>query len=178
MKKYVVGGHGLLVIHGPSGYYALQNKCTHMGGDLSCMRRARFSRLISLFPFTAGKLVDIEDHVCIKCPLHGFCYDIVTGKELYCSRRGEYARANSGRSARRLSHRRYADAERHQGQDQAAELADQGRGRVLVGEAAAAQEQLGSFPDCTYFLGVKTDYSIVFSSAPECGKALRVRSDG
>jgi 3-phenylpropionate/trans-cinnamate dioxygenase ferredoxin component len=58
-KKVVVAGKEILLTRVGSVYYAVQNKCPHMGGDLS-----------------AGKL----EGKIVTCPRHGSQFDISTGK--------------------------------------------------------------------------------------------------
>jgi len=59
MKKVTVDGKEILVANVEGTYYALENKCTHRGGDLS---KGSLS----------GKLV--------KCPRHGAKFDVTTGE--------------------------------------------------------------------------------------------------
>jgi nitrite reductase/ring-hydroxylating ferredoxin subunit len=59
MKKIAVDGKDILVANVEGMCYAIGNKCTHFGGDLSKG---------SLF----GKSV--------KCPLHGSLFDVTTGE--------------------------------------------------------------------------------------------------
>jgi nitrite reductase/ring-hydroxylating ferredoxin subunit len=58
MKKVTVDDKDILVANVEGTYYAIGNKCTHFGGDLS---KGSLS----------GKIV--------KCPLHGTQYDVTTG---------------------------------------------------------------------------------------------------
>lgn len=59
MKAFVIQGNDILVVNYQGKYYALNNKCTHMKGELA-----------------KGK---IEGKI-ITCPRHGSKFDITTGK--------------------------------------------------------------------------------------------------
>jgi 3-phenylpropionate/trans-cinnamate dioxygenase ferredoxin component len=59
MKSYAAGGKQVLISNIDGKYYAIDNTCTHAGGDLS-----------------KGIL---EGNV-VTCPKHGSKYDITTGK--------------------------------------------------------------------------------------------------
>ena len=59
MKKVTVDGKEILVANVEGTYYAIGNKCTHRGGDLS---KGSLS----------GKLV--------KCPRHGAKFNVTTGE--------------------------------------------------------------------------------------------------
>jgi 3-phenylpropionate/trans-cinnamate dioxygenase ferredoxin subunit len=60
-KKISLQGHDIMVARVGNNYYALDNKCPHMGGDLSM-----------------GKL---EGKV-ITCPRHGSQFDVTNGQNL------------------------------------------------------------------------------------------------
>jgi len=60
-KAFKVNGEEILVANYNGSYFAISNKCTHMGGDLS-----------------RGKL----DGSIVTCPRHGSQFDITTGKNL------------------------------------------------------------------------------------------------
>ena len=59
MKKATVDGEEILIVNVEGKYYAMRNKCTHRGGDLS---KGSLS----------GKVV--------KCPRHGAKFDVTTGE--------------------------------------------------------------------------------------------------
>jgi 3-phenylpropionate/trans-cinnamate dioxygenase ferredoxin subunit len=59
MKAYTVNGRDILITSYEDNYYAMDLKCTHMGGNLS-----------------KGKL----QGKIITCPRHGSEFDITTGK--------------------------------------------------------------------------------------------------
>jgi 3-phenylpropionate/trans-cinnamate dioxygenase ferredoxin component len=59
MKAYTVGDKGILITNYDGKYYAMHQKCTHMGGDLS-----------------KGKL----EGKIVTCPRHGARFDITTGE--------------------------------------------------------------------------------------------------
>jgi len=59
MASFTVGGKELLIANYDGNYYAMNLKCTHMGGDLS-----------------KGKL---EGKV-VTCPRHGSKFDVTTGE--------------------------------------------------------------------------------------------------
>ena len=59
MKSFTVEGKEILVINFDGKYYAINGRCTHMGGEL-----------------VKGK---IEGKI-ITCPRHGAKFDITTGK--------------------------------------------------------------------------------------------------
>lgn len=59
MRSYTVNDRGILIINYDGKYYAMNLKCTHMGGDLS-----------------KGKL---EGKV-VTCPRHGSRFDVTTGE--------------------------------------------------------------------------------------------------
>ncbi|MEA2015505.1 MAG: non-heme iron oxygenase ferredoxin subunit [Actinomycetota bacterium] len=61
MKLLEAGGKEILIVNYNGNYYAINGKCTHMGGDLS-----------------EGKL---EGRI-ITCPIHGAKFDVVTGKSI------------------------------------------------------------------------------------------------
>jgi len=60
-KKVVVDGKEVLVVNVNNSYYAIADKCPHMGGSLS-----------------EGKL----EGSSIICPRHGAKFDVITGKVL------------------------------------------------------------------------------------------------
>ena len=59
MKKVKVDGKEIVIANIEGKYYAIGNKCTHRGGDLSK-------------GFLSGKVV--------KCPRHGAKFDVTTGE--------------------------------------------------------------------------------------------------
>ena len=59
MKKVTLDGKEILIVNLEGKYYAIGNKCTHRGGDLS---KGSLS----------GKVV--------KCPRHGAKFDVTTGQ--------------------------------------------------------------------------------------------------
>ena len=61
MKMVTVGGKEVLIVNLDGKFYAIRNKCTHQGGDLS-----------------KGKL---EGNV-VTCPRHGSKFDVTTGKAI------------------------------------------------------------------------------------------------
>ena len=60
MKKVTLDGKEILIVNVEGKYYAIGNKCTHRGGDLS---KGSLS----------GKMV--------KCPRHGAKFDVTTGEK-------------------------------------------------------------------------------------------------
>jgi 3-phenylpropionate/trans-cinnamate dioxygenase ferredoxin subunit len=61
MKKVVAGGKEILVANVDGAYYAINNKCTHLGGSLS-----------------EGVLAGC----IVTCPRHGARFDVTTGKSV------------------------------------------------------------------------------------------------
>jgi glycine betaine catabolism B len=61
LKSFSVEGQNVLVVNLDGHFYAMGNKCTHAGGDLS-----------------KGKL---EANI-VKCPRHGSQFDVTTGKRV------------------------------------------------------------------------------------------------
>jgi 3-phenylpropionate/trans-cinnamate dioxygenase ferredoxin component len=61
IKSVKVEGREIMVVNHGDSYYALNRKCTHMGGDLS-----------------RGKL----EGKIVTCPVHGAKFDITTGKNI------------------------------------------------------------------------------------------------
>ncbi len=61
MKPVTAGGKEILVVNYDGNYYAINRRCTHMGGDLS-----------------EGKL---EDKI-VTCPIHGAKFDVTTGESV------------------------------------------------------------------------------------------------
>jgi 3-phenylpropionate/trans-cinnamate dioxygenase ferredoxin subunit len=61
VKKVVVDGNEILLANMNGSYYAIANKCTHLGGSLA-----------------DGNL----DGTTIKCPRHGAKFDLTTGKSV------------------------------------------------------------------------------------------------
>jgi 3-phenylpropionate/trans-cinnamate dioxygenase ferredoxin component len=59
VKKVVVEGHEILLANVNGSFYAIANRCTHLGGSLS-----------------NGNL----EGTLIKCPRHGAQFDVTTGK--------------------------------------------------------------------------------------------------
>jgi 3-phenylpropionate/trans-cinnamate dioxygenase ferredoxin subunit len=55
----VVGGKEVLLAKVDGSYYAIANKCTHLGGSLA---------------------TGVLDGSIVACPKHGACFDIKTGK--------------------------------------------------------------------------------------------------
>ncbi len=60
-KKFEVGGTTILIVKYEGNYYAMSNKCPHMGGSL-----------------VDGNL----DGKIIVCPKHGSKFDVTTGKNV------------------------------------------------------------------------------------------------
>lgn len=58
-KKIILSGHEIMLTRIGGNYYAIANRCPHLGGDLS-----------------NGKL----DGTIITCPRHGSQFDITSGK--------------------------------------------------------------------------------------------------
>ena len=61
MKSFPVGNRNVLLANVEGTFYALDNKCPHLGGDLS-----------------AGVL----DGTTVTCPRHGAKFDVRTGENL------------------------------------------------------------------------------------------------
>ncbi|MEZ4508122.1 MAG: Rieske 2Fe-2S domain-containing protein [Eubacteriales bacterium] len=61
MAKFSIDPHMILLVNVNGAFYALDNKCPHLGGDLS-----------------GGKL----DGETITCPRHGAQFDVRTGNNL------------------------------------------------------------------------------------------------
>jgi 3-phenylpropionate/trans-cinnamate dioxygenase ferredoxin component len=61
MKPLTAGGNEILVINYNGSYYAINRKCTHMGGDLS-----------------KGEL----EGKIVTCPRHGSKFDVTTGESI------------------------------------------------------------------------------------------------
>jgi len=61
MKPVTTQGKEILVVNYNGNFYAINRKCTHMGGDLS-----------------KGKL----DGKIVTCPRHGSRFDVTTGKSI------------------------------------------------------------------------------------------------
>jgi 3-phenylpropionate/trans-cinnamate dioxygenase ferredoxin component len=59
MKSFVEKGRSILIAHVGDNYYAIDNKCPHMQGNLS-----------------KGKL----NGTVVTCPLHGSQFELSTGK--------------------------------------------------------------------------------------------------
>ncbi len=66
------------IVHLESGFYALRDLCPHMGAPL-CEGTLHGTHLPgALFEFTPGLTGRI-----LRCPWHGWEFDVVTGKALY-----------------------------------------------------------------------------------------------
>lgn len=66
------------IVHLESGFYALRNLCPHMGAPL-CEGTLHGTHLPgALFDFNPGLTGRI-----LRCPWHGWEFDVVTGKALY-----------------------------------------------------------------------------------------------
>jgi 3-phenylpropionate/trans-cinnamate dioxygenase ferredoxin subunit len=61
MRSYSAGDRNILITNYAGRYYAIDSRCTHMGGDLS-----------------KGTL---EDNI-VKCPRHGSRFDVTSGKNI------------------------------------------------------------------------------------------------
>jgi 3-phenylpropionate/trans-cinnamate dioxygenase ferredoxin subunit len=61
MKKITVNGQEIMIARAGINYYAIANRCPHLGGDLS-----------------AGKL----EGTTVTCPRHGSQFDISNGKSI------------------------------------------------------------------------------------------------
>lgn len=61
MKPVNAGGKEILVVNYEGNYYAINRKCTHMGGDLY-----------------EGKL----EGKIVTCPIHGAKFDVTTRKSI------------------------------------------------------------------------------------------------
>ena len=59
MRKFTIEDKDILIINIDGAFYAINNKCTHMGGDLS-----------------KGKL----EGKIVQCPRHGSKFDVTTGE--------------------------------------------------------------------------------------------------
>ncbi len=67
MKVFDVGKKEILLVNSGGTYFAIANKCTHLGGSLG-----------------NGTL----EGTCIRCPRHGALFDLQTGKNLEGTRVG------------------------------------------------------------------------------------------
>lgn len=61
MKSFLVGGKKILIANVGGNFYAVDNTCTHAGGDLS-----------------KGKL----EGTTVTCPRHGSKFDVTSGRNL------------------------------------------------------------------------------------------------
>ena len=61
MKKFTVDGNDLLIARLEDGYFALANKCPHMGGSLAD---------------------GVLEGAVVRCPRHGARFDVRTGENL------------------------------------------------------------------------------------------------
>jgi len=61
MKKVVAGGKEVLLANVDGAYYAITNKCTHLGGSLAD---------------------GVLDRCIVTCPRHGARFDVTSGKSV------------------------------------------------------------------------------------------------
>ncbi len=73
LKSFTVNGKEILIANIGGKFYAMNNKCTHMGGDLS-----------------KGQL----EGTTVTCPRHGSKFDVTTGKNLSGPSRGLFKPKN------------------------------------------------------------------------------------
>ncbi|QEC46161.1 Rieske (2Fe-2S) protein [Baekduia soli] len=80
-----VQGRSIGVFHINGRFHALLNQCPHMGAELC--RGSILGRLDSTVP---GEFRYDEEHALLRCPWHGWEYDIETGQSYFDSRARPY----------------------------------------------------------------------------------------
>ena len=66
-KLVHIFGRDVALFHLDDGTYsAIDGKCYHKGG-----------------PLIEGDIEDMDDRQCIKCPSHGYYFDVITGEGLF-----------------------------------------------------------------------------------------------
>ena len=74
-----IPGKDVWVLHTPDGHwYGLKNTCPHQGGPI-CMGEVKGTFL----PSPPGEYVYGYEYRLIKCPYHGYEFDLETGKPLF-----------------------------------------------------------------------------------------------
>ncbi|MBF9033210.1 Rieske 2Fe-2S domain-containing protein [Rhodobacterales bacterium HKCCE2091] len=77
-KRVEVEGRDIAVFNTGTGYRAVTNRCPHEGADLCRGIVARFVDAEGPGEFTV-----VEDKVMVRCPWHGWEFDLDTGRS-YC----------------------------------------------------------------------------------------------
>lgn len=78
-RKIVQVGHlSIGIFHLAEGFYALRNSCPHQGAEL-CKGSVHGTHL----PGEVGEFIPALPGRVLRCPWHGWEFDIVTGKGLY-----------------------------------------------------------------------------------------------
>jgi nitrite reductase (NADH) small subunit len=78
MKLAEVAGHDLVVVHSPSGIHVLRNRCPHQGAPI-CGGMLTGTYL----PSDPGVLLYGMDNEIIRCPWHGWEFDVRNGEALF-----------------------------------------------------------------------------------------------
>lgn len=79
MKAFTVNGKGILVTNYDGKYYAMNLKCTHMGGDLS---KGKLEGKLVTCPRHGSKF-DVTSGVCISGPKLGFIKLRIKNEKVY-----------------------------------------------------------------------------------------------
>jgi nitrite reductase (NADH) small subunit len=77
-KIVSVEGRSIGIFNVKGDYYALKNSCPHQGADL-CAGRVQGVML----PSEPGQYVYGKDGEIVRCPWHGWEFDITTGKSVF-----------------------------------------------------------------------------------------------
>jgi nitrite reductase/ring-hydroxylating ferredoxin subunit len=77
-KLVTVRGRPIVVFNVAGGFHALYDRCPHAGGQLS---RGRITGLVEASE--PGSIRYTRQGEIVRCPWHGWEFDIVTGKGLY-----------------------------------------------------------------------------------------------
>ncbi len=78
MRKMDVVGHDLVIVRSPSGVHAIRNKCPHQGAPI-CGGMLTGTYL----PSDPGVLLYGLENEIVRCPWHGWEFDVTTGEALF-----------------------------------------------------------------------------------------------
>jgi nitrite reductase/ring-hydroxylating ferredoxin subunit len=67
-----------VIRHADGTFHAMRNRCPHRGAPL-CLGRVSGTML----PSAPGELAYGLDHMVVRCPWHGYEFDIATGRGLF-----------------------------------------------------------------------------------------------
>ncbi|MCW3065376.1 MAG: Rieske (2Fe-2S) protein [Solirubrobacterales bacterium] len=143
-------GHSVGIFHVRGRYYALLNRCPHMGAELC--RGSILGRLDAAVP---GEFSYDDSRSLLRCPWHGWEYDLETGQSYFDSRARSYPVDVEG-----------GEALRPQVEDGSAAPIDEANHAQAAVGLPSARLQPGPYVAETYPIEIEDDYVVVTLPGP------------